>query len=98
MPKSLLSDYCAWEITGEVLLYETRAYIVAALGSHWTKSNKYSHLLSTIRCVGVEELTQNIKAPKIRKNSAVNLVLISTTPPVYDVRFKGLLHPLSKII
>lgn len=40
MPKSLLSDYSAREITGEVLLYETRARLLAALGSHWTKSNK----------------------------------------------------------
>lgn len=29
---------------------------------------------------------------------AVNLVLISTTPTIYDAGFKGLLHPLSKII
>lgn len=40
MPKSLLSDYSAREITGEVLLYETRACLLATLGSHWTKSNK----------------------------------------------------------
>lgn len=49
MPKSLLSDYSAGEITGEVLLYETRACLLAALGSHWTKSNKSMLLLSSVR-------------------------------------------------
>ena len=54
MPESLLSDYSAREITGEVLLYETRACLLAALGSHWTKSNKSTLLLSTVRERGRE--------------------------------------------
>lgn len=51
MPKSLLSDYSAGEITGEVLLYETRARLLAALGSHWTKSNKSTLLLCSVERV-----------------------------------------------
>lgn len=89
MPKSLLSDYSAREITGEVLLYETRACLLAALGSHWTKSNKSALLLSSVRAGegerrgreaggwgggGEERRLKNINVSKIRKNSAVDLL------------------------
>lgn len=93
MPESLLSDYSAREITGEVLLYETRACLLAALGSHWTKSNKST--LCTVRergrerrgglgWKGEESLLENINVSKIRNISAVDL---SYTSPVYDVGF-----------
>lgn len=102
MPKSLLSDYSAREITGEVLLYETRACFLAALGSHWTKSNKSTLLLSSVwRGVGVGVKRVDSKYQRVldkEKFSRWSFVLISTTPPVYDVGFIGLLHPLSKII
>lgn len=74
MPKSLLSDYSGREIRGEVLLHETRACFLVALGSHWSKSNKTdsTQLCTTSR--GLGELSQNIKVSMIRKNSAVDLL------------------------
>lgn len=95
MPKSLLSDYSAREITGEVFLYETRACFLSALGSHWTKSKKFMLLLS-VEWQRVDSKYQRVKDKE--KFSRWSFVLISTTPPVYDVGFIVLLHPLSKII
>lgn len=86
MPKSLLSDYSAREITGEVLLHETRACFLTALGScHWTKSNKStlpSRLHVTARagggCAGKRVDSKKSNVSKIRekkkKNPTVDLL------------------------
>lgn len=76
MPRSLLSDYSAGEITGEVLLYETRAGFLTALGScHWTKSNKppptQRHVTARWQTVDREKKRKErriINVCKIRKN------------------------------
>lgn len=70
MPKSLLSDYSAGEITGELLLYETRARSLAALGSHWTKSNK-----STLPLGGGRESEAGVGEGVTRVDSKISTCL-----------------------